>query len=662
VPAVQQADRDAARTSPRVAEGFLAVGATIVLGGAVFAGGGSGNAAVFPLGLVCIAFVVLGVALASSARLVLPRLDRAGTITVAAAIALAGWAAAGVTWSIAADRSWDAANKGLVYVAALLLGVVFAGTGERAARIFALCLAGVLAAALVWALVGKAIPSFFADAGREARLRDPVGYWNALALLADALLPLALWIATASRARVHRALGAALAYVAVLALMLTLSRAGVLAGIAGLALWALLSRERLAGLLVAVVGGVPALAVAGWAFTRPALVDNGASYAARVDDGAVFGVLALLGLAVAVGVAYVVAIDRVVLERRQDVVRWLRFTGAALAAIGLVGLVVAVGNPVRWAGDQLGGSTAVAQGPGRLTEAGANNRLEWWGEAVDVFRAHPLAGAGAGTFAVARTAIRSDGTAVQQPHSVPLQLLAGGGIVALGLLLTFVAGAVVGVRRTLARLTRGEREAAAAVVVLPFVYALHALVDYDFDLLAVTVPALASLGLLLGACRPGLARPGVAAVVAVGLVGCAVAFSLAAPWLSERSVTRSVELVDDGSLAAAAEQAERARTWNPLSLDPVYQLATVATVAGELDRAAEWYVRGTELQPENARTWLALGTFHYALYGTRGLPADACAAYGALNLAYTLDPNGTQWTEGGPLDVVRDAVNAGACE
>ena len=40
---------------------------------------------------------------------------------------------------------------------------------------------------------------------------------------------------------------------------------------------------------------------------------------------------------------------------------------------------------------------------------------------------------------------------------------------------------------------------------------------------------------------------------------------------------------------------------------------------------------------------------------------NLCAAYRYLNNAYTLDPAGNQWVEGGPLDVARDAVNAGGC-
>ena len=63
-----------------------------------------------------------------------------------------------------------------------------------------------------------------------------------------------------------------------------------------------------------------------------------------------------------------------------------------------------------------------------------------------------------------------------------------------------------------------------------------------------------------------------------------------------------------------------------------------------------------ELQPENPETWYALGIFE--LQALR----NPCAAYEFLNEAYTRDPAGEQWIEGGPLDVARDAVNRGACE
>src|SRR4029078_12831175 len=82
-------------------------------------------------------------------------------------------------------------------------------------------LALLLGAVCFWALAGKVVPALFADGARVARLRNPVGYWNSLALLADMALPLFLWLAAR-----RRELGALGVYLAVVTVLLTYSRAG----------------------------------------------------------------------------------------------------------------------------------------------------------------------------------------------------------------------------------------------------------------------------------------------------------------------------------------------------------------------------------------------------------------------------------------------------
>ena len=59
--------------------------------------------------------------------------------------------------------------------------------------------AAMLGAVCVWALAGKALPWLYEDYGRIARLRAPVGYWNALALLGAIALPIGLCLATRRR-------------------------------------------------------------------------------------------------------------------------------------------------------------------------------------------------------------------------------------------------------------------------------------------------------------------------------------------------------------------------------------------------------------------------------------------------------------------------------
>src|SRR5687767_6167376 len=117
-------------------------------------------------------------------------LSASGVPLVAALVALAAWSGVSIAWSVAPDRSWDDLNRGLVHAAFAVLGVAAGSLGLRsqrlgACRLVALVLAGALGAAVLWALAGKAIPALFPDGGRAARLRDPIGYWNALALRSE---------------------------------------------------------------------------------------------------------------------------------------------------------------------------------------------------------------------------------------------------------------------------------------------------------------------------------------------------------------------------------------------------------------------------------------------------------------------------------------------
>jgi Flp pilus assembly protein TadD len=98
-----------------------------------------------------------------------------------------------------------------------------------------------------------------------------------------------------------------------------------------------------------------------------------------------------------------------------------------------------------------------------------------------------------------------------------------------------------------------------------------------------------------------------------------------------------------------------AHFFNPVSADPLFARARVAEREGNELRAERVYREAVGLQPDNPETWYTLGIFEFDVRDNK------CAAYRFLNEAYTLDPAGSQWREGGPLDVARDAVNEGAC-
>jgi O-Antigen ligase len=637
--------------------GAAALGAATgaLLLGALFAGDGSDVGGTLPVGGAAVVVLAGAFVLAAIGRFPVPRVGRSGGLLVGAYVGLTLWIGATMGWSIVGDRTWDAFNKAAVYGAFLGIGVflavVWRGVG---ARLVAWLLSLVLGLTLGWALLAKAVPSLDPEGDRVARLREPVAYWNALALLADVAIVLGLWLGTErGHRRGVRVLGALLVYAATLVLLLTLSRAGVVVGVAVLVLWLLVGQERVQSGLVLLASAGPAALVGAWAFTRPALTEDVASRSDRVADGAVFGVLALAGALV------VVVLVAVGLGRSLEA-GTRRRVGRALVALAVVVVLGAGGAASVSAADAVssgGDCSEVVNDPSRLGSLDPNLRLCWWREALDVYEHHGVLGAGAGSFEVARKRFREDARSVVQPHSVPLQHLADGGVVGLGLFVLVALGGTATCVCALRRLSGPERFAAAALVAAPAAYAVHALVDYNWDFLAVTAPTMLALGALAGAGReaapPGARRP----LLAIGAVAVAAVLlvSFASPRLADRAERTSTRELANGNPERARDQALWARFFNPLSAEPLLALARVAERQGRVLRAEREYIRAVELQPQNPETWYTAGVFEFDVRD------NMCAAYRYLNEAYTLDPVGNQWVDGGPLDVARDAVDAGGC-
>ncbi len=591
----------------------------------------------------------------SRASVGLPSLDRHGITAAAAAIGLVAWIGLSVWWSIAGDRSWDALAKGIVLLAFGVVGLAAGALPVSPLRSLALLLAAAIGAVLVWALLGKAIPAIGPDdAGRVARLKGSIGYWNALALLADAAFGLGLWLVASlggAAVRFARPAGALLLYAAGLVVLLTQSRAGLIAAlvVVSFVLWQ--SKNRVEAALLGVLSLTPALVVAGWAFTRPALVEDGGARADRVSDGAVFGALAVVGAVVVLVLVAKVPVSRLAANHRRGVVRGLAGAIVLVVVVGLSGLVLSVGNPFTWATDQVGGSGEVVNDPGRLGSLETNNRTAWWGEAWQIFVDNPAGGTGAHTFEIARKRVRADARNVTEPHSVPLQLLSDTGLPGLLLGLVLVGGLLLGIRGTLARLESDERAAAVALVALPLAYGLHALVDYDLDFLAVSAPTVLVAAGLLAAGRPLATPPRGVLFAACAVVGALSLMSVVvAPALSTRAVESSLGKADDRDLEGAAALARRAQGLNPLSPEPLYARATIAELAGDPRAADEFYAQATRLQPENPATWYQLGVFRY-------IRGDLCGAYYALNAAYTLDPRSSLFSPDSAFDRAKAAVN-----
>ena len=195
-----------------------------------------------------------------------------------------------------------------------------------------------------------------------------------------------------------RLAAAVLGYAAVIAVLLAVSRAGLLAAVAGVALWLALVDRRLERGLVALAVVVPAFLVAAWAFTRDGLVEDGQAYSDRVADGRWFALAFVVGagrrlLACAPSSGYRPA--------RGDAAA----PGRCSSSASLVALVVGVGA-VAAAGDPLESGDAVGQNPSRLGDVGLNKRGELWREAWRIFEDAPSPAP-----APARSRSRASGTA-----------------------------------------------------------------------------------------------------------------------------------------------------------------------------------------------------------------------------------------------------------
>ena len=119
---------------------------------------------------------------------------------------------------------------------------------------------------------------------------------------------------------------------------------------------------------------------------------------------------------------------------------------------------------------------------------------------------------------------------MSEPHSVPLQLLADGGVPAFVLGVAFVVALVLGLRAAVRRLEGGERAAAVALLGLPLAFGLHSLLDYDLDFLAVAAPTALVAAALLGAGRPAVVARSRVFVTVFAVVAAGVAvWVLAAP-------------------------------------------------------------------------------------------------------------------------------------
>jgi len=650
-----------ARSRPARSGGALVLALVAACAYAVFAHGAVGlpEEPRLQIGILVVAILAaVGWLFAGTLRLRAPRLAWVGVGLLGAFTA---WCAVTLLWSVAPDRTWAHINRGVAYTLVVVLAIAAASSAPRAiGRIAAGWLLVAVACAL-YALAGKVMPGAeilgvdFDHTAVASRLRAPLEYWNALALVTVLAVPVALRIATDDERRERtRLAGLAALYVLLLCLGMTYSRGGVLALAVALVVVTVLGAARLRGLAVFAITVVATIPVLGLAFSRPALKAINVPLDERAPDGIVLG-LVMAGCLVALLIAgwgLLRLQERTPWseERTQLVWRGLAATAAVAALFALGAVATAEGGPSGFADRAWEEFTKTSQDrvsdPARIVSSNSGNRWVWWEEAAGAWSDRPLGGWGAGSFPVTHKLYRQVELGVAQPHSVPLQLLAETGLVGALLAMTAIGLLLyVALRRVRSMAPGRERETAVALFAAAVAWLVHGLVDWDWDIPGVTVPVLVFLGVLVARRAP--ARPPARAddpigprAAALGLacvvLGLAIV-SAGLPALADSKASSALAVSNDAEpdeLRAAAAQANLAARLDPTAVRGLLAAAAIEQGRGRLLDARRHLLEAVERQPYSSAAWERLLRLTLST-------ADRPGARAAARRLLELDPVGT---------------------
>ncbi|MEA2304049.1 MAG: hypothetical protein QOH43_1329 [Solirubrobacteraceae bacterium] len=585
---------------------------------------------------------------------------------------LAALTATSILWAVQPDDAWLEANRTLSYLAAF-------GAGIALVRLAPERWSGVLGATLlacvvvsIYALTTKVFPGALAPDETYARLREPFGYWNAVGLMAALGIPGCLWLG--GRRSGHSAVNA-LAYPAcgilLVAMLLSYSRGSLLAAVVGCGFWFVVVPLRLRGVAVLATSALAAVLVAAWAFSQDALSKDKVTLDLRTTTGHELGValvaMVLVLAAAGLVIGFITASRAPRPQARRRAGAWIVVV-LALVPVGLaLGLAFSergLGGSVSKGWTELTDPNArtPANDPGRLTAVGSV-RSRYYNEALKIGKARPVLGAGAGGYATARPRFRNDDLDVRHAHGYLFQTFADLGILGLAANLVLLLAWLRSAKRTTGlglgwreRPFGPERVGLLTLTSIAVVFGVHSFVDWTWF-----VPGTAVLGLLcagwvagrgpqhdpLAAAEPPRGRlrerlrAGAGHRPRLALAGLVVVMAAGFAWATaqpERAVSAgddALQLASDRHYDAARAAIADARSADPLSVEPLFDLAVVDGLTGRTGEARAALEAAVRLQPQNPTPWLRLADFEL---NTAGDPARAIQVLGP---ALYLDPRST---------------------
>jgi hypothetical protein len=464
--------------------------------------------------------------------------------------AYAGLTLVSQLWSDTQDRAMIEFDRALLYLAVMVLLGLVPRRAWRMPWILRGLAAGVLFVCTC-ALITRLLPGVWPVAQNLAddRLSFPLTYWNALGILAGIGVILALGIASNPRERRWvSALAATFVPVAATTLFFTFSRGGILATLIGVVAYLAVARS------TAVVGALIS------AYNADLLASVDPTSTAAADQGRQVAIVVLV-CALAAGAARfaTISLDRRLAARKREPWSRRRTLGVAGAAVAAA-LVVAVGaGAPGWTSKQVdnflnAAPTTSKDLRNRLTDPSSNGRKDHWDAALKGFANAPLRGQGAGTYEFTWDRYRKINVTVVDGHSLYFEVLSEFGVP--GLLL--VLGTIGLILWTLARGIRGpNRMVYAALFAAVLAWAVHAGVDWDWEMPAVTAWVFAVGGAALaGRASKRPPKPtGDRGRIPIAAALLVVAVTPALLMLSQYRLQASAKAFDKGNCKTATREA-----------------------------------------------------------------------------------------------------------
>lgn len=589
---------------PRFDAGRVGVGIGLAFGLALIAFSSGGY---FPTGwawgalvslVVVAALLVLGTALLPSSL---------GLVSLGGLAGFGVWTWLALLWSDDAAATTLEGQRVLLYVSAFaaLLIVVRRATVP-------LVLAATFAAIFLasgYGLLTRLFPERLGvyDPVAAYRLEEPLTYWNALGVFAVMGALLGLGFATRAQTLAARALSAATLPLLFATVYFTFSRGAWIAGAVGLAAAIAVDPRRLQLLAGALVLAAPSALAVLVSSHQDALTRTDAFPADATDEGrrlALYLIL-LAGTSALAGVLFWLA-GRTVAPSRQARLMFAGLLGFAAVAV-LLAVFVRYGGPVTLA--QKGydsftttpGETPVNLNRRLLTFSGSY-RSELWHAAWQDYEANQLLGSGPGTYEQYWNAHRPIQHKVRDAHSLYLEVLAELGPIGLALLLVALGTPLVaGV------LARGSPLVPAALAAYA-AYLVHAGVDWDWEMGAVTLAALAVAAALLAAADPRESPPSLSSRLRTGGIVAALLLSVIAfvGVVGSSALAASDRAVAKGKYGEADSQARKASRWWWWSPDPWRQRGDVAAEQGDTAAARDYYRKAITKDEGDWKLWYDL--------------------------------------------------------